>query len=245
VSQYPPPYTPPNVNLSPASPFSQQGRNVAARAAILQMILGGLILLSGTCTGAQIYGRGMDNLITEIQKTMTLPQMSDQDLHAMLRVYMIFSVVASVTMGSLLTLLAGFVRRGGKIGVVISMICVGLVGIVVGFATIGTAMQVGVDVRLIICLAALALCAANFISLLQTLRHGPQSMAVAQQQMWQWVMQQSGSQDWAEGYRNSAPPRPNIQPPMPPLNTPPTVPPPPLPTLPPSGGDDSERPGSP
>jgi hypothetical protein len=243
VSQYPPPYLPPNVNLSPGTGITPQGRNIAARAAILQLILGGLILLSGTCTGAQIYARGMDNLLAEIQKTMTVPQLSDQDLHAMLRVYMIFSVVASVTVGSILALLAGFVRAGGKIAVILSMICVGLVGIVLVFATIGAAMQVGLDIRLIICLAILSLCVWAFISLLQTIRHGPQSVAVMQQQMWQWVMQQTGTQDWAEGYRNSPPPRGPISPPN---ILQPNIPPPQLPPIPPPpGGNDSERPGPP
>lgn len=144
MSQYPspypqPPYPQPQIDFSYYAPQADL-LAPARRAAILQAILGGLLLLCGVCVGAIPWVVDVGEIIA--QSGMTLPQMPPGvSPEEMVRgAYTLIGVVGGLV-GVALVVLSVFVRHGGRGPAVTSIVLQALVVLVLALNFIGGLMQ--------------------------------------------------------------------------------------------------------
>lgn len=230
MSQYPfppPPYSPPMVDprvLAMTQPHAH-GR----AAGLWQLVLGALIFLSGSCVMTAVWVVPDDMMMQAVHQQQTnLPPV--QGLTPVQEIRLFTTVGSGLMMlaGGLLLSLVFFVRRGGKISTVLSIVVNGVIALVVlmNFATGLT--QVARSPAAIIPLALfggiLALCGITIARLVVALRSSGTAQMQAMQQAYYWMMQHQqaggyGGGGYGYGQNNTtgagqAPPQPPA--PMPP-----------------------------
>ncbi len=235
MSQYPfppPPYSPPVVD---PTGWAYAGPNPAGRvAALLQFILGGLIFVGGTCIGTAVW-IVPNNVLAQAmrQQPTSLPSLANYSPSQEIRlVFSILSGVALVAGGSLL-LLAFFVRRGGRVSTICSIILNCMIVVFLLMNLLSGLFQLASNPMLImpmlIFMGIVVLCITAILKLGAALESAGANQAMAMQQAYYWMMQQQQAAgnygQGGYGYGQAAPPPAN--PPATP--TAPQNPPPPPP----------------
>jgi hypothetical protein len=237
LSQYPyppPPYSPPIVD---PSAWSHAAPHAEARAAAMwQLIFGTLIFLFGTCVSILLVVP--EEIVNEIvhQPQLNLPPIEHLSLVQEFRLAVAVGSGMTLAAGSLLLILAIFVRKGGKASTVISIILTCLIGLFILFGVPNELLQVAANpiaiFSLLISLSILALCITTIVKLSIAFKSTGSAQSVAQQQAYYWMMQQqAGTYNHAGyNYQGGYPPPPN--PPLPPQGDPPQLPSPDQPPMP-------------
>jgi hypothetical protein len=123
MSQYPFPYTPPNVSPSYGAPANLLGP--AKRASIMMFILGPLLMACGGCV---LSLPALIKVLPPENSRQMMEQMQNSHIpEAMFIPVVIVSGILLLLPGLTLTILGFFVRKGGAIPAVISMVLVGLI----------------------------------------------------------------------------------------------------------------------
>lgn len=195
------------------------GRGPAQTASILQLILGGLTLLAGTCIGTLLWAQGINVFLSEMQQRgMKMPDVPGESVADVLRLFFVLFTAVSMLIGTLLLVLAIFVRRGKRPAIIASIILVGLVSLILSMDVIGGIVQMNPFV--IVLAGVLLLGLATIRKLIQSLQSGPDPQAAAaMQQAWMWMMQQQQQQS-AGGYGYGYGPQQAYPPPPTPLPAP-------------------------
>lgn len=250
MSQYPSPYSPqppPYVPPKPPIDFSYYAPQAellgpARRAAVLQAVLGGLVLACGVCLGAMPWVVDLNEMIA--QSGMSLPQAPPgMSLIEMMR----FAYTAAGVIGGLvgvgLLVLSYFVRGGGAVPAVLSIVLECLVVLVLLMNLVSALIQaasnplVGLFAALIV-LAMLAPFGLN-IAWLAAVARGASRLRDARQQYaahYYQLQQQQHAYGQPGGYGMPYAPHPppqyyapqpygNSPPPQPTGNEPPPPPP--------------------
>jgi hypothetical protein len=237
VSQYPfnpSPYQPPTLNYGGWQMMPQEALRPARVAAILQSILGAVLVFVPTCAGALVMAaRAQFVAIFQAQiNNMQLPAGTTAN-DVLMAAFMMGAV--NVVVGLILIVLAIFVRRASRIGSIISIALTGIVGLVMLLTLLNGLRQMaanpsgGAMFALILLGGGLALCAATIAKLALIVRSGQDLHTLAMQQSQYWAMMQ---QQGGYGYGYPPPPPDGARPvgaPPPPPATPegPQNPPPP------------------
>ena len=241
MSQYPfspSPYQPPTLNYGAWQMMPQDVLRPARVAAILQAILGGVLVLVPTCFGALVMAARAQFLeLFQAQiNNMQLPAGTTANDVLMAALMM---GALNVLVGLILIVLAIFVRRASRTGSIISIALTGIVGMVMLLTLLNGLRQVvanpsgGAMFALIIVGVGLALCAATIAKLVLIVRSGQNLHGVAMQQSQYWaMMQQQGGYGYGypppppDGARPVGAPPPPPGPPQSPQNPAPPEPPP-------------------
>jgi hypothetical protein len=214
----------------------QDALRPARVGAILQLILGAVLVLVPTCVGGLVMAaRAQFSAVFQTQVShMQLPPGTTPD--DVLRAAFLMGVV-NVVVGVVLIVLAISVRRASRTGAILSLCLNGIVGLVMlltllnGLRQMAVAPSGGGLFALIIVGGGLALCGTTIAKLVQIVRsrHDLHGLAIQQSQYWAMMQQQMGG-GYGYGY-----------PPPPPAGSAPIGPPPP----PPAPGSGPENPPSP
>jgi hypothetical protein len=205
VSQYPytqGPYVPPTPEYHPPSGWAPPDRN-ATVAGVLQVVLGSLMFLAGTCMGATIWLAGMDAVLTDLKNSgRALPDIPGHDPVAVAKAGMIGAFVAMVVAGAVLTALSPFVFRRRRGAIIASMVVLGAIGLMVLLSVLAGISELGLDPAEIFYVAVLAYCIGTLVSLLRALRGvpDPRTVAAMQQAWYHWMQQQQYAEGYGQGY---------------------------------------------
>lgn len=193
MSQYPSPYSPPPPPYLPPQPpidfsyYAPQAELLAParRAAILQAVLGGLVLACGVCLGAMPWVVDLNEMIA--QSGMSLPEApTGMSLIEMMRIAYTAAGVIGGLVGVGLLVLSYFVRGGGAVPAVLSIVLECLVVLVLLMNLVSALIQaasnplVGLFAALIV-LAMLAPFGLN-IAWLAAVARGASRLREARQQ---------------------------------------------------------------
>jgi hypothetical protein len=229
LSQYPfppSPYSPPGVN--PGHWNYGQPHGPARTAALLQIILGGILVMFGTCVGSLIWIVPDDVLNKVVQQQQAnFPPMSGYSPVQEFRILCAISLGLMLLAGTVLLILAFFVRRGGQTSAVISIVANSLVGLCV---LIDLAVNLGQVAgnpanifSLLILIGVAVLVGFTIAKLIVSLRSSGSAQMRAMQQTYYWAMQQQqasggfGQSGYGYGSPASPPPQPPAtQGPLPP-----------------------------
>jgi hypothetical protein len=234
MSQFPfpqVPYTPPSVD--PRMWGMASHRPGARAAGIWQAVLGGLIFFLGSCALAAVW-IAPDQIMVEAlrQQKADIPKIEGLTPQQEIRLAMTLGSGVMIFFGAVLSLLAVFVRRGGKIAIITSMVMNGLLGLLmlvnfaVGLRQIAANPMAIVQVLMVG--GFLALVVTTFTKLIAALHSAGSNQQMAmQQQAYYWMMQQQGGYGAGTGYGyGQAPATPPPPPPPLPIQPPPPPPPP-------------------
>lgn len=244
MSQYPPPYQPPQPGYATPPgypPMSPSVLGPARRAGILMFVLGGLSVLGGLCCG--ISGSMIEQIIA--QQPAMAQDLPPEATPEVLRIGLLVVAAVSVVYGIGLVVLGLFVRKNSKAAIITSIVVAGLTLLYLAFTFIKAAVggvQQGPEAVTGICMAFIpfGLYGLLLFWLIQAIRnvsaaraagqYPPEYLAYLQQhyayqqQVWQQQQQQQGGQ---------------VPPPPPPAAAP-SPPPPPTPG-PGDGGSNEPR----
>jgi hypothetical protein len=231
LSQYPfppSPYVPPGFN--PGSWASGQPRTPARSASNLQMVLGGILALFGTCIGSLVWLIPDDVLGKVVQQQgANLPPMNGYSPIQEMRILSAVTAGAMLLAGILLLVLAFFVRRGGRISAVCSIVANSVIGIFILMDLLAGVGQGAVKFAifpLVILVGLLALDGTTIAKLVASLRSSGDAQIRAMQQAHYWMMQQQQSSgafgQSGYGYGQGAVPPPSAPPPEGNVPPPPT-----------------------
>jgi hypothetical protein len=198
--------------------------HAAGRAAGLwQLVLGAIIFLFGTCVGSFSRIVPDDVLLQAVRQQQ--PSLSASESSSLVREMRGMITIISPTMiavGGLLLILVIFVRRGGKISTVCSIVLNGLIAMFLLLIFVTGLSQAAVNAMAIPPLAMfgglIALCVITLVKLVAAFQSAGPAQLQAMQQAYYWMMQQQqaagGYGQAGYGYGQAPPPPP--QPPAPP-----------------------------
>jgi hypothetical protein len=227
LSQYPfppPPYVPPTVDVS-AWAYAQP-HSAGRGAALWQFILAGIILLGGTCVGLFIFMP--EQLMNEIaaQQQRSLQPIDHLSPVQEIRLIAIIGSTAMLAAGGLLLLLAFFVRRGGKVSTIFSVIVACGITLFLALSAWSDLLEMANNpmavMPLLISVGVLGLCIVTIMKLVGVLRSSDTVQMQAMQQAYYWMMQQQqatgsyGQGGYGYGPGAAPPPAAPLQPPPPP-----------------------------
>jgi hypothetical protein len=232
LSQYqfpPPPYSPPMVD--PRSWAMAQPHAAGRAAALWQLILGALLFLSGSCvvTAVAVVPDEVMNKAIEQQHTV-LPPFGNMSPAQELRLGMSIISGVMIVAGGVLLLLAFFVRRGGRISTVFSIVFTSVISLILLINFVSGLLQLAGNPQVILPLALfagiLALCAITIAKLVAALKSSGSAQMQAMQQAYYWMMQHHQAGTYGQGGYGAIPgqipgrdaPAPPIAPPPPPPN---------------------------
>jgi hypothetical protein len=222
---FPPvPYSPPPVD---PRVWGMASPNAAARTAgVWQLILGGLIFFTGTCAMAAVWVVPDQVLADAIrQQQAQFPPIQNMTMQQEIRMIMTIGSGVMIIAGAVLSLLAVFVRRGGKVAIVLSMLGGGLIALLMLINFVSGLLQLAsrpaAIVQVVMIGGILALVGTTFAKLIAALQSSGSAQQIAQQQAYYWMMQQQSGYGAGAGYgygQTAAPPPPlpNQNPPQPP-----------------------------
>ena len=204
--------------------------NAAGRAAGLwQLVLGAIIFLSGTCVGSLVWVMPDDVMLNAVHQQQTeLPQIPGYTPIQVIRMVSMVGSVMMIAAGGLLLIFLIFVRRGGKISTVCSIVLVGLIALFLLMNSVSALRQALSNPMAILPLAMfggmVALCGITLIKLVAAFQSAGPAQIQAMQQAYYWMMQQQqpppggyGQQGYGYG-QAPPPPQPTVPPPPPPDN---------------------------
>jgi hypothetical protein len=226
LSQYqfpPPPYSPPMVD--PRAWALAQPHAAGRAAALWQLVLGALLFLSGSCvvTAVAVVPDDVINKAIEQQHTV-LPPFQNMSPAQELRLGMSIISGLMIVAGGVLLILIFFVRRGGRVSTVFSIVFTSIIAVILLINLVNGLMQLAGNPQVILPLALfggiLALCAVTIAKLVAALKASGSAQMQAMQQAYYWMMQhqQAGGYGYGQsagGPGPSAPPPPPAAP-MPP-----------------------------
>jgi hypothetical protein len=198
--------------------------HAAGRAAGLwQLVLGAIIFLSGTCVGSLSRVVPDDMMLQAARQQQTeLPPIEGftpiQEIRMLITVGSVMMMVA----GGLLLILVIFVRRGGKISTVCSIVLNGLIALILLMNFMTGLRQAAVTPMAIPPLALfvglIALCVITIVKLVAAFQSAGPAQLQAMQQAYYWMMQQQQAAGGygQQGYGYGQPPPPPTPPPPPP-----------------------------
>jgi hypothetical protein len=245
MSQYPSPYTPPPTNYGGYNfDYYQPGqdpRAPARRASVMMFVIGALLALSGLCCGAMATVVPMDEIIAQNPMLSSTPGVTAE----MMKVGMIVVGVLGLLFGVVMLILGYFVRGGGIVPIVISIVLVALAALFNLANLASTAFQMrgapaelagGVCIN-VIPFALLLTLLAMLVQAAKAASRVAQMNNQYQQQMWQYQQQQ---QMYQQAYAAQQQQQQQQQPPPMPGQLPPGRPP-----VPPPAPPDTGSPGDP
>jgi hypothetical protein len=224
LSQYPfppPPYSPPMVD--PRVWAMSQPQAAGRAAALWQLVLGGLIFLSGSCVITAVWVVP-DNVMVEAarQQQTNLPPIQNLTPVQEIRLFTTVGSGMMIVAGGLLVLLMFFVRRGGKISTILSIVLNSVIALVLLMNFVAGLGQVAIRPAAIVPLALfggiLALAGITIGKLVVALRSSGTAQTQAMQQAHYWMMQhqQNGGYGYGAGPGRDAPAQGAALPPPPP-----------------------------
>jgi hypothetical protein len=198
-------------------------------AALWQMILGALLFLSGTCVVTAVSVVPDDVMTKAIeQQHTTLPPFGNMSPAQELRLGMSIISGLMIFAGAVLLILGFFVRRGGRISTVFSIVFTSILALILLVNFVSGLVQLLGNPQVILPLALfagiLALCTITIAKLVAALKSSGSAQMQAMQQAYYWMMQHQ--QAGGYGYGQGDPAGPGLQGPPPP---PPAAPIPPGP----------------
>jgi len=231
LSQYPyfpSPYLPPMVD--PRAWAMSQPHAAGRAAGLWQLVLGAIIFLSGTCVGSLSRVLPDDVMLQAVRQQQTeLPPIEGFTPIQEIRMLTLIGSVMMIVTGGLLLILVIFVRRGGKISTVCSIILNGLIALFLLMNSVSGLRQAAVNpvaiLPLLVFIGLIALCVITLVKLVAAFQSAGPAQLQAMQQAYYWMMQQQqaaggyGQQGYGYG---QTPPSPTTPPPQ----TPPIAPPP-------------------
>jgi hypothetical protein len=220
----PPPYSPPAID--PRAWAASAPHTAGKAAAIWQLILGALLFVAGSCviTAVGIVPDDVMNKAMQQQHT-ALPPMGNMTPAQELRLAMSIVSGLMIFAGGVLLVLTYFVRRGGKVSTIFSIIFTCLIGLILLVNFISGLLQVAGNPQVMLPMALfagiMALCFVTVAKLVIALKSAGSVQMQAMQQAYYWMMQnqQAGGQGYGYGQNPGAPPAPPAPPsvgPMPP-----------------------------
>ena len=227
MSQYPyspSPYSPPMVD--PRAWAMSQPHAAGRAAGLWQLVLGAIIFLFGTCVGSFSRIVPDDVLLQAVRQQQ--PSLSASESSSLVREMRGMITIISPTMiavGGLLLILVIFVRRGGKISTVCSIVLNGLIAMFLLLIFVTGLSQAAVNAMAIPPLAMfgglIALCVITLVKLVAAFQSAGPAQLQAMQQAYYWMMQQQppggyGQQGYGYGQNPSPPPQPTAPPAPPP-----------------------------
>jgi hypothetical protein len=229
MSQYPSPYTPPP-NVGYDFNYYQPQQDLLApakRAGIMMFVMGALLALGGLCCGAVATVGPIDEVMAQNPVLNSTPGVTAE----MLKLGMIVLGVLTLLFGMVMLLLGYFIRSGGMVPIIISIVLVALAALFNLFNLVSTGVQLrGAGPQLIggLCVNVVpfALLLALLVMLVQAARAAPRVAMMKnqyQQQLWQYQQQQ---QMYHQAYAAQQEQQIPVAPPLPPAQMPPPVPPP-------------------
>ncbi len=196
--------------------------HAAGRAAGLwQLILGALLFLSGSCvvTAVAVVPDDVMNKAIEQQHTV-LPPFGNMSPAQELRLGMSIISGVMIVAGGVLLLLAFFVRRGGRISTVFSIVFTSVIALVLLINFVSGLLQLAGNPQVILPLALfggiLALCAVTIAKLVAALSSSGSAQMQAMQQAYYWMMQHQQTEGYGYGQNAGGQPPPPPAAPMPP-----------------------------
>jgi hypothetical protein len=196
--------------------------HAAGRAAALwQLILGALLFLSGSCvvTAVAVVPDDVMNKAIEQQHTV-LPPFGNMSPAQELRLGMSIISGVMIVAGGVMLLLAFFVRRGGRVSTVFSIVFTSVIALILLVNFVSGLIQLAGNPQVILPLALfggiLALCAVTIAKLVAALRSSGSVQMQAMQQAYYWMMQHQQTGGYGYGQNPGGPPPPPPAAPMPP-----------------------------
>lgn len=196
MSQYPPPYPPSPYSPGPIdfSHYAPQQADLLAparRAAVLQAIVGSLLLVCGVCVGAVPWTLDLSELTS--QSGVTVPDLPPgMTFEEVMRVAYTLIGIAGVVLGVALLVLSYFVRNGRKAPAVTSIVIEALVLIVLAINLVSALIQavsqplIGV-MALVIVLVPIGLLGLNVMWLVSAARNASRLAVARLQQQAQYM----------------------------------------------------------
>lgn len=231
MSQYPPPFQPPQgpLGYAPYNPAADVLRP-ARIASVMLWILGGLGTLCGVCVGAIPWVMPLDRAVAEMRAQLRpdqVQQFGNVDLVQVTKIVFTGAGVLALLAGLLLIITAAFVRRGSRGAAITAMVecilvvlwcvlcvCAGLIqvtrGTTAGIGAVALWLAIAIAVSIVIYWLARALQASGMV------RQQQQYQA----QYLQYMQQHMGPGQGGYGY-GSPGQRPPPPPPPPPPQSPP------------------------
>jgi hypothetical protein len=193
------------------------------------MVLGGILTLFGTCIGSVVWLIPDDVLGKVVQQqAANLPPMNGYSPIQVMRILSAVTASAMLLAGILLLVLAFFVRRGGRMSAMWSIVANSVIGVFMLMDLLAGVAQGGVRFAifpLLILVGLLALNGTTIAKLVGSLRSSGDAQIRAMQQAHYWMMQQQQSSgafgQSGYGYGQSAVPPPPAPSPGPQGNVPP------------------------
>ncbi|MGH7214155.1 MAG: hypothetical protein ACREIT_05275 [Tepidisphaeraceae bacterium] len=219
MSQYPPPYS---SGYYPGYPPASDPLAPARRASILMFILGGLMFVCGTCAG---FASTVSQADLPAEQASAFQQVETELARAGLtfRQAAIAFAILALAPGLSLIVLGYFVRSGGIVSIVLSLLVSFGLTLLIGFLVVSAAAsglgggRPELVVGLFVWAVPLALLVLLDVLLVQAARRTGQVEVMRQQQStqwWQYQQQQAAYQQGAYQYPGAVPPPP--PPPAPP-----------------------------
>jgi hypothetical protein len=243
MSQYPSPYYPPNVQ-PPYLPYGGPADVLAParRASTMMFILGGLLMMLGSCNIIQWFVVPFDQQLERFHHMQNMPAGADsmQLGDDVFKACLIGVPILFVVLGGLFITFAVGVRRGGRISSILALVQTSIIlAVLMLFALLMLIAAIQTPLALLFAgmlLIPLGLLIPLTVWLIATLRVLPRLATAQQQYLAQYWQYQQNMQAYS-GYGYAAPPQEGQ--PYAPQNSPPPSP-PPLPARqdspPPAGG---------
>jgi hypothetical protein len=211
LNQYPflpPPYSPPTID---PRVWAIAQPNPAGRAAGLwQLILGALIFLTGSCAATAVWVVPDEVVYRAFQQQQhsQLPPVGDMSPAQEMRLIMTIASGVMIVAGGVLLILMIFVRRGGKVSTVFSIVFTGIITLILLANFVSGLMQMPGHPEVIFPLAliggVLALSGVTIVKLIVALRSAGTTQMQAMQQAYYWMMQNQQGGMGAGGYGNTS-----------------------------------------
>jgi hypothetical protein len=228
LSQYPyspSPYLPPMID--PRAWAMSQPHAAGRAAGLWQLVLGAIILLSGTCFGSLARVLPDDVMLQAVRQQQTeLPPIEGFTPIQEIRMLTMVGSAMMIGAGGLLLIFVIFVRRGGKISIVCSIVLNGLIALLLLMNFVSGLRQAAVNPKAILPLALfgglIALCVITLVKLVAAFQSAGPAQMQAMQQAYYWMMQQQqapggyGQQGYGYGQTPPPPQQPTAPPPPPP-----------------------------
>ncbi|MGD0138821.1 MAG: hypothetical protein ABSD28_08095 [Tepidisphaeraceae bacterium] len=228
MSQYPyspSPYLPPMID--PRAWAMSQPYAAGRAAGLWQLVLGAIIFLSGTCVGSLSRLLPDDVMLQAVRQQQTeLPPIEGFTPIQEIRMLTMIGSAMMIGAGGLLLIFVIFVRRGGKLSTVCSIILNSLIALFLLMNSVTGLRQAAVNPVAILPLAVfaglIALCVITLVKLVAAFQSAGPAQLQAMQQAYYWMMQQQqaaggyGQQGYGYGQPPPPPPPQPVAPPPPP-----------------------------
>ena len=204
----PPPYSPPVVDPRLGDVATARGRTLGGFVANSP---GALLFLSGSCVVTAVSVVPDDVMTKAIEQQHTaLPPFRTMSPAQELRLGMSIISGLMIFAGGVLLILGFFVRRGGRISTVFSIVFTSIIAVILLINFVSGLIQLLGNPQVILPLTLfagiLALCAVTIAKLVAALRSSGSAQMQAMQQAYHWMMQHQQAGGYGYGQSNTVGP---------------------------------------